>query len=58
MEKTKKKTGAINIKDRKNKYEVPLSLNTWEEKVEFLHNIHQEIQEKRERSNIYQDGAN
>lgn len=60
MEKHKKtKTHKIKTVEKKNKYEIPLSLNTWEEKVEFLHKVHQEIEEKRNRSIIYSEpGAN
>lgn len=52
MNKHKKKTGTIKIKERKHKYEIPLSLKTWEEKVDFLHKIHQDIEEKRNSAKI------
>lgn len=56
MEKHKKtKTHKIKTLEKKNKYEIPLSLKTWEEKAEFLHKIHQEIQEKRDRGIIHQE---
>lgn len=57
MEKHKKKTGTIKIKERKHKYEIPLSLKTWEEKVAFLHQIHQEINEKGNKDLIYSEPA-